>query len=172
MAGVIFTKQTQDGRQVEVADPRRYLHGYVADVYLAGQRIGRNESVMPLLPEQTAQFPGYTHRIGKVVLTASEAATVEAALQARAEADPEVQSLRLRSERDMLVRATNALMDEQGAKREEHYDSGAVGPVPAYETAEVREAQEALSSFDAAHPEVVEAIKREKADQAARNQWN
>ena len=71
----------------------------------------------------------------------------------------------LRSQRETLLRAWRAESDAIDAREDDD-----LGIAPD-RTAE-RAAEAALAAFDAAHPEVLAAIKAERDERALRNVWN
>ena len=71
----------------------------------------------------------------------------------------------LRSQRETLLRAWRAESDAVDAREDDD-----LGIAPD-RTAE-RAAEAALAAFDAAHPEVLAAIKAERDERALRNAWN
>lgn len=78
-----------------------------------------------------------------------------------------------REERAALVANINALLAVQEDARNAWFDSEApVGGLPGYDTPEYQQANAALEAFDAAHPEVVEQLKAEKAEMVKRHMWD
>jgi hypothetical protein len=78
-----------------------------------------------------------------------------------------------REERAALVASINAILAVQEDARSAWFDSESpVGALPNYDTPEYHEAEAALAAFDAAHPDIVEQLKAEKAEMVNRHMWD
>ena len=115
------------------------------------------------------------HKIGPLALTDSETETLRAAVMAAKEeheGTPKAKAEKLRQQRNDLACGVAGAVDDLGAHRERCFqqDTGFHGMAP-FE-AKIAGAEKALAEFDAAHPEVIAAIKAEQADATARNMWN
>ena len=76
----------------------------------------------------------------------------------------------LRSQRETLVRAHRSAVEWEAGRHDADFDARDFGTAPDRSASDAAHA--ALAAFDAAHPEVVAAIKAERAERALRNVWN
>ncbi|RZF02947.1 hypothetical protein [Streptomyces albidoflavus] len=130
------------------------------------------------LPEAARPAPELTHRLSRVVLTAEEATSLEALLrEARAayDATPEGTAYGLRCRRDKLVRAVEDIAGLIAHRRETAFDDEGGDGLGTYLSGEGKaderrrdEARKALDDFDAAHPEVVAAVRAEREEEKQR----
>jgi hypothetical protein len=165
----ILTKTASTGQRIEVGlNDRRSLW-----VKMDGNQVTGHGLLMPLSSPRN----GATHyiSIGKagVGFTAEEAATIEQAQAAAEEAyeqQPERIAQRLRNRREQLALAVLGAEDEAAAAFNRAWDRGDEGGAfrsrSEWEKT-ASERREALSAFDAEHPEVIATIRAEK-DAAAR----
>lgn len=162
---VALTKTTSDGRAAIVT-----MTPTETRVTVDGKDFGGGGGPYESLPP-VGKFPaGAVARIGRVALTQPEADELRRQWDELAPLRPRD----LRGERSMLVAAV------RGAENQWHYghsrrmDSGEYAdpfaPDAANEAA-IEEASCALAAFDAEHPEIVAAIKRELDERTQRAMW-
>lgn len=136
----------------------------VAELGLRGTPVGP----LPLpVPQQ-----GATHyiKIGKnaVGLSADAAAAIETARgteQAAWDASPEGQRVRLERQRESLEMDISLAADRQMGRRERAWARDGYASI---DSAAETTARAALAAFDAAHPEILGAMKAERAEAADR----
>jgi len=157
----MITRTTRTGQtlEVKVNDFRFATFTALLDgKYLCGGRI-----------EKRSDLPaGFTHAVGRAVLTEAEAAT----LQGELDANSEYQLARLIEHRDSLLRTIRANEDELAYRRNRSYESGDGTGKWAEMPLTDHEARAALAEFDAAHPEAKEAMAAERKANAERAMWN
>ncbi len=109
-----------------------------------------------------------------ILLSDDQAAIVgqgwEAAVTEIAATPAEV-ARRLGDKRENLVARIQGELDETAAARERAFTRD-IGQIPDYDRPKYRVAVAALAAFDAAHPEIVAAIKREHDESVARHMWD
>lgn len=182
----IFTKTTSDGRAVVVcADVDNFNGARIADVKLAGKSLGGYAPSVSPLPDSHRRG-AVTHFIScnpPIALTTDEAAKIEAALSELYAGWLETDDGRshvaaqripdLLRQRDGLIAAYQGLCDEQADQFERAHarqDATAWQIKERYE-ARIESAAKAVRDFDAAHPNVVAAIKAERAADVERALW-
>lgn len=168
-------KTASDGRKVKITVEWRYNRAVITS-YVNGKQQGTDSGVGEMTARQRAKLPPHiTHHTAGVGLTTDEAAQVRAAV---AQVTPVEATLR--AERQALVSEIRALLDE-GDYRAEKYHAAGAGDGHEYQIkAEYeRQAQAVrarLAEFDAAHPEIVTAIKAEqeaeRRESVARHMWD
>lgn len=181
----IFTKQTRDGRLVEVfGDMREPGSPELRHVKLAGKPVGWSPMVARLLDSQIqGEHTYYITSKPPIALTTAEAEQIAAALQQMRqewEKTPEAQPVlererldSLRRERRDLVTAHQGLIEEQAhqfRRAHDRQDARAHAIKEQFE-AQIAAAEQAVRDFDAAHPEVLAAIQAENAESVERNRW-
>ena len=175
-AQTILTKTTTKGEaKVSVLTGDQFREPSI-QLTLAGNYIGSWSIHNATVAALAKPIGPNTHALaGRLALTAAEAEIIEAAkIAARTEYEalPVFSAKRLRSERESLCCSLAASLDDLSAHRECCYqeDCGFHGMEPF--DAAIKTASEKLAAFDAAHPEIVGIIEREKAERAERNAWN
>jgi hypothetical protein len=119
-------------------------------------------------------------RIGKVYMTNpdkwNEVWTAYVAAKEDLEACEEYRVRRLRSLRDRLAREVGYALDEEHEMHQRGVERAMQGsPYRVNDDAlaqKVADARKALAEFDAAHPEIIAAIRKEKEEELERNRWN
>jgi hypothetical protein len=111
-------------------------------------------------------------RIGVTAETATEIETWMTQMRATLNATPEVQDRILRSERSDLAGEVRDAVQQGSDVITYHSNSPRAGQMIAAAQVKQAAAEEALRAFDAAHPEVLETIKAERAESAARHMWD
>lgn len=165
----ILTKETSRGTVVVAVAARKYLDQHVCHVTLAGKVIGHHALVKKLnVPK--GDITHYLSSDPPLGLTTDEAATIRTALAARDDADPEIILQRLRAERHGLVAAVSALVEEKAYQFDRAYSREDVNAwsIKASFVPRIAAAEQAVKDFDAAHPEVLAAIRAERAERVAR----
>mgnify|MGYP001584777001 CR=1 FL=1 len=160
----ILTKTTSKGQTVVVEmDEMGWLSGW-----LDGQRISQGSALGTLgKAAVTVNGQTYTHTLGKLGFTTAEAGTIYAAQAALRQANA------LREDRRSLVASIRFAMDDEDAFAEESSSRSATDlDEQARIAAMIEAAQAALVAFDAAHPEVREAIRAERTESAERHIWD
>lgn len=76
----------------------------------------------------------------------------------------------LRSQREDLARAHRSAVEWESDRHHAAFDGDDLGTAPDRSASDAAHA--ALAAFDAAHPEVLAAIKAERGERALRNVWN
>lgn len=115
---------------------------------------------------QAAKLPKeFTHILGAYPLRADEIAAYDAARKAQP------RTVDLRRQREMLALTLQGAQDEERAAKAAAWDAGNETAAVAGTSQTVKDAEAALADFDATHPEVVAAIRQEKAEMAERNRW-
>jgi hypothetical protein len=74
-------------------------------------------------------------------------------------------------ERTRLTDNISGILDDIAHQRERGYQED-IGCIPDYNSPIYREAVEKLEKWDAAHPEVVEKLRKEREDKIKRHQWD
>lgn len=175
MAEAIVTRTTQDGRTLEIG-VKRYIPGsWVATATLNGTHAAMG-SVLALEPKLKARLPGITHYIpgtAPIALRAEEAQILLAAIAAGEQADletPEAQIERLRTERRERVGDIQAAIEEQADAFEAAHTREDVlaWQIKARHEPAIAAARAALAAFDAAHPDIIAAIRAEQEERAER----
>jgi hypothetical protein len=123
------------------------------------------ESGAPYVCRHATLPAPYTHLVReRVPITAAEAAAIDATAKPRPQADT------LRDERRALVAALRSARDEQADIRTRAIEHGSMGgsPMAMLAKADAMDAPiaaqaAAVDAFDVAHPEVIAAIRAEKA---------
>lgn len=148
----ILTKTSRSGQQIVISriPDTRSAHVTVDGKFAADG-----------YPERLRQAKAdVTHHIGgKIGLTAAEAAIVETALRQPSLAD----------QRRRLVTRYAGLIEVREAAWERglEHDGSRAAQQAADVDAQIRQAEEALVEFDAAHPEVLQALEAAKAERRA-----
>lgn len=160
MSQTIISRNTQSGLPVEIRieteGDRRF-----ANALVSGKSTG--SGIPGKLPKRVGDF---THIVGKVAITTAEYDLIIAALRA-----PKTD---LRSQRASLLATYQGLIeDAEAAFNHLHAQENTDAAYRAKADAEpkIAAALQAIRDFDAAHPEIVEAIKADKAETADRNRW-
>lgn len=173
MSQVIFTKTASTGQQIEVR-LKEYLPGvFIAQLFLDGQFVF-GEDKPTLLKQPKGDITHWMGRQGKAIgLTTAEAQIIQSAIEqadAAAKETPEGTQRRLRQERESLVATYQGLMDEADAafERGMESDGSSAWRAKMAFSARITDAQLAVEKFDAAHPEMLDAINAEKAAATAR----
>lgn len=158
---VVLTKTASDGRAIEILTDGNYFRARLGGELLPGA------TTMGKIKPFERNGKTFSHYVGKIALTADEAATAEAGRQAIYEtqraaflATPAGQLQALIDQRQPLVWAVNAAVE---ADRSAFEHLHAVEDVRCWTEQGNRqrvidEAQAALAAFDAAHPEAVAEI--------------
>lgn len=163
---VVLTKTASDGREIEIL-----TDGYYFKSRLDGQVLPGATTMGKTKPFER-NGTTYSHYVGKIALTADEAATAEAGRQAIYEAEraafaasPAGQRQALRDQRSALAATLNAAAAETDATFARMHDAQDAGAwaVKVENERHVTAAREALAAFDAQHPEVLTAIRAERS---------
>ena len=77
----------------------------------------------------------------------------------------------MRAARARLVDNISDILDDIAYQRERGYQED-IGRIPDYNSPIYREAVEKLAKWDAAHPEFVEKLRKEREDEIKRHQWD
>lgn len=165
----LFTRKTSTGSTITAEYGRSALNLPAMVISIDG-KVAVSGQPEPIPAAMRGKVP--THFVAVVrntkytiPVTADEVAAFDAARAA----DPEAQVQRLRSERERLVAAHNAIADDLDAARVEAWDrADAIAPLT---SPELDAALAALVAFDDAHPEVKAAIDAEIAERVERNRW-
>ena len=155
---IILTKTAKTGQTITVS-----LRGTTLEVALDGKTVASGS-----LQELATPRGDVTHHLGgKVGFTAAEAETLRAAQRAASPPSPAEQ-------RRLLAARPGGLQDERLAAYERGHasDGSAAHAAAGRWDAEIEAARQALAEFDAAHPEVLAAIRAEKSEIAARHAWD
>lgn len=167
---VALTKELRDGRTAVVTvTPIDYLHSAATTVTIDGNEAGRHLGPHHAIasPSFREAHPEFVAAIGPLVLTAEEAAQVEAVYREVSATIPP----NLDFEREQLVSALNSASLEPAIRAAELMEADAADPFREQAGLERRimEARAALAAFDAEHPEVAEraAARLERAVQRA-----
>jgi len=170
---VIVDRKAADGREIKVVAGISNVNGRVLMSYIDGVEdsglLGPNYRIPAAIKAR-----GFVAAVGRVPLTAEEAEAAEAAmaaLKAERAATPDG----LEDRRQYLVEKLVALRESAAAEREaawEREDEAAGVTTPAEVAGEIAAASRAVRDFDAAHPEVVAAIKAADAAEARRRMWD
>jgi hypothetical protein len=154
------------------------IEGSTVVVYLAGERIGAlQQAPLEILPV-SKRPAGYTHYLATdgskgspvIALTTAEADQVVAEWHQSRQAE----SMSLETQREWLVAGLAGAKDAQVAASEEALgNEGAEQAVRAHEAHEdaVNTARAQLAEFDYRHPEIEQAIIRERRAAAERGMW-
>jgi hypothetical protein len=78
----------------------------------------------------------------------------------------------LRDARQELVFDLEDALDEIAAQREAYFDGRRPGNYPSFNSSLVADRRAALAAFDAAHPEVLQAERAERAKSVERHVWD
>lgn len=179
-----LTKTSRDGRAIEIKAHLSADGHITAEALVAGKSAGHQYGITRLPDAARRKLPaGYTHAVGQVVLTEAEAAQVQTALDrlsAEWRASEAGQRAALVAERQDLAREIRHLLEEGDYRAERYHATGAGdGHEHAIRAEYERRAEAArarLAEFDAAHPEIIAALRAEHeaaaAESAARNMWN
>ena len=179
-----LTKTSRDGRAIEIKAHLSTDGHITAEGLVAGKSTGRQYGISRLTDAARRKLPAlYTHAVGQVVLTDAEAAQVQAALDrlsAEWRASEAGQRAALVAERQDLAREIRHLLDEGEDRAERYHATGSGdGHEHAIRAEYERKAEAArvkLAAFDAAHPEIIAALRAEReaaaAESAERNRWN
>lgn len=138
------------------------------------------KSLPPALKQSLPSFVTQDYyMIGRCLIdhaTGQKVLQTMADLQAQIDQRPEQIMLKLRQERASLVDDINGALDEADSAKARSYESGeGTGQfIFAGKKWEDRadSARAKLNAFDKAHPEIIEAIKKEKAEDAERHFWD
>jgi hypothetical protein len=174
----ILTKTTQSGKAVRVVHAR-YLDSALATVYLDGKKVAvsqRMYDISTMLRKGQTAPAGVTNVIGRVCFTAPEATTIRAALdaqQAEIDKEPRVAEQKLRDKRRSLLDAIRGWEDEAESATNRAWSRGEeaeafCGAKVITARAEAKTARQALADFDAANPQVIATIERERSEDADR----
>lgn len=169
----IFTKVLQNGTSAEIRIGS-YCDEPVVLLYIEGRQKNCWRLSIPLdLPKPVLAANGitYRHALGVLALTAEEAATVSAAMDAEKTAydvTPQAIARKLRRQRQRLYEVHEGTIIDMNAHRDGryHHDTGMHG-MAAHEAA-VAASGKAIEAFDADHPEVIAEIQAESAERIAR----
>ena len=153
----ILTKTLSDGRSVEVY-LSRINDEATATVYIDGALLCSSNYASCF---RLAGHPQITRLLGKLSLTEAEGQLVNQALGDDNQANPARRTINLRAARKAIVDAIREHNDVASASRDKWFESGTgAGKLAQYGSPELT-AQ--LAAFDAANPEIIAAIKAEKA---------
>jgi hypothetical protein len=149
-----LTKTLRDGRTAIVTvEAIPYLHTAGTTVHIDGKESGRHLGPHHAAPQEVLDaHPGYVAAIGPLLLTANEAAQIEAVYQqVSATIPPDLTGLR-----ESILREIDGLEQEMGLRAAERLDAGYANPFaesPEFER-RIAEARKRLTAFDAEHPEI------------------
>lgn len=173
MTEAIVTRTTKTGRTLEIRVRRDILDQFSAVATLDGERAA--SGTPQKLDRATARkLPGFTHYIpdhrAPIALTTAEAEALSAAIAAAERDDPATQARALRDERRNLVGDVLAAIEGQSDAFERAHarEDVRAWDIKLSHEPKIEAAQAALAAFDAAHPEIVAAIRAEKAEAAER----
>lgn len=130
------------------------------------------EKARPCMASRLREVAGnYTHCLtvaGTTYgLTGEEIAAIETAKAAMA-SKPDA----LVSERTALVDALNAAHEIESARRDAAWEAEDEASAMTRDASAIAKAQAALDAFDAAHPEIIAQIKRERIERTAQHMWD
>ncbi len=166
MEPTILTWKASNGQQVEV----RYVGGlYQVQSYLDGKLMGTGFTTFGR-PKVIAG-KSYVASIGKIALTREQHDSIRAAVKVIELSTPEGQMAALREERRRLVADIRAILHGTEVARERAFSED-LGRIPDYDSPEYRLAEARLAEFDAAHPEVLAAIKAEREAERKAHEWD
>lgn len=186
-AAMLVTRTTRDGRTLTVG-VKDYLPGHpIAVAYLDGKLAASGTPLAVDAPGAFGGTPklaaikaqGVTHvltnasRTVSIALFAAEAAPILAEIDRRRDAyaaSPEGRAAGLRSEREALVAAVDGAIEDQADAYDRAHDrqDAAAEIIRREHQPAVDAARAALAAFDAAHPEVADAIRAERMARADR----
>jgi len=166
---VALTKTLRDGRTAVVTvEAIGYLHAANTTLRIDGKEAGSHLGPHHAAPKAAlAKYPGHVAAIGPMLLTADEAAQIEAVYnEVRATIPPN-----WTGRRENLVRAIRGAEEDLHGYLADSFDSGDPNPFAGAEEYEqrIKGAEAALRAFDAEHPEIAEQAraKRDAAVQRA-----
>jgi hypothetical protein len=168
---IALTKKLRDGRTATVTvTPIGYLHQAATTVTIDGEEAGRHLGPHHAAPKAAiAKYPGYIYAIGPVLFTAAEAAHIRQVYdEVQATIPPD-----LAFQREQLVAALGGAEQDAAAGAAERFDQDYADPWGGPEASEdqrrITEARQALTAFDAEHPQVAAqaAARREAAARRA-----
>lgn len=167
----IIDRLTSRGQRLEIyIEPSRKNQLLI---HLDGARVAFGWPTA-LSARDAARAPaGITHSVGSGKVTVGLTADDMAAYAAACVEDPNAARKALEIECRALVATIAGLYDDQSAAYERAHarqDPRAMAIRARYD-APIAEAEAALASFDAAHPEIIAAIKAERAEATERNKW-
>jgi hypothetical protein len=167
MSQIIFTKTATSGQQIEVqmeelADGRHQGRLTLDGKYMSSW--GR----AALIDQPKGDI---THYIGRVGLTTAEAAQINGTLAQADAASPKARLVARREERRLLVCEYQGFEEAADAafERGHESDGSAAWTAKRAYDGRIEAARVKLAEFDAAHPEVLEAIRAEKDE--AHQRW-
>jgi hypothetical protein len=159
----VLTKTLTDGRTaIVIIEPAPGGGVLAAVARVDGVELGSHCGPHHLAPNMP---DGYVAAIGRLLLTAEEAAQMEAAYRAAEAAQPADPLTGLLAERERLVAAVEGYTDQWTDDRSATFHAGDhPNPFAADARNEqlINDAEAALVAFDAAHPEVVAAVRAER----------
>jgi len=172
----VIKKTGKDGRTVEIK-LHRYAGQHVAQAYLDGKYVGTGDPTK--LNKRVGDTTHYlSHTKPAIGLTSEEAKAIIEAIRVADEAERQTPSGKLdtlRAERQRLAAEVSGHMDDADDAVNRAHDRGIVD-VGYHERAKhveaAEEARERLAQFDAEHPEILAAIKKEREEKANRHQWD
>ena len=118
-----------------------------------------------------ARALGFTARIGRVGLT-QERHEILRAEAARLAVEYSMRPAALREKREDLCNEIRWATEDAREARDKAFEVDCINGLPGYNTPAVQAARKALADFDAAHPEIVDAIEAEREERRKRHEWD
>lgn len=165
---VALTKTLRDGRTATVTVTAiGYLHAANSTVWIDGKEAGSHMGAHHAAPQSVLdKAPGHVAAIGPLLLTAEEAAQVEAVYrEVQASIPPDLDGARRR-----LADALDGAEMDLGINAAERMDAGYANPFAgaAEDEQRITGARAALAAFDAEHPEIAAKIAAGRGEAARR----
>lgn len=164
----VIERITRKGQKLEIgiSEDGNWIEAYLDGKYITGKTgIGKAQ-----LHNMGAEF---THQLGPVLMTSAEAEAIEMARPAVIEAHRQTPE-GLRIQRQQLCDTIRGILDDRQSLRDWAQDTGVMDdlPIPSYDSPEYRKAKQELADFDAAHPEIIEALERERKARLDAHIWD
>jgi hypothetical protein len=159
-----FTKTLRDGRTAVVSVAVSSLNMTYTTIRIDGEEVGSHVGPHHAAPKEAlkAAGPEYVAAIGPLLLTAEQAAQIEAVYNEVRATIP----ANLNFAREQLVRAVNIAGDAWAAAQAAAQDNDTMGSYYAGPDARhqdaIAKAEQALADFDAAHPEIAAGLRRQR----------
>lgn len=168
MATIIITRTLPTGQHIELGITRESKFRPAA--WVDGRPDNTNYNKLPQ-PVTSKSGITYTHQVGRVAITTEEWEILTAAAAEANAADPGAILADLRTQREKIQAAIGAHDDETAARRERAFNSD-TALVPGYDSQARRDLVARLAAFDSEHPEVLAAIRGERAERQAEFERN
>lgn len=169
-------KSESNGKSVEYRI-YKYLNEIIVDVKVNGKHY---TSSKPEIISEIMQGRQMYGRIGSVYISKpdvwNEIWTAYTEIKEQMESSDEYKVNQLREQRDRLARSLKYALDDLHEAGQRKVEAAMQGQAYRYDSgkleAEVNTARAALNAFDAAHPEIIAGIRKERDERTERNMWN